>query len=100
MAEIPIKVSVAGRTYPLTVERAEEENVRRAAKMVNEKMKTLELDYAVNDKQDLLAMTALQFANQYIDADAARALEQVSVKEQLQEVEKYVSDYLKADKVQ
>lgn len=62
MSELSIKVIIAGRTYPLTVKREEEEQVRKAASRVNENIKSLQENYAVKDMQDLLSMTALQYA--------------------------------------
>ena len=59
MAEISLKVVVAGRTYPLTVKQEDEQVVQYTAKLINEKVKEFEQNYSVRDKQDLLAMCAL-----------------------------------------
>tara|TARA_B100000900_G_C20451826_1_gene663480 strand:- start:370 stop:645 length:276 start_codon:yes stop_codon:yes gene_type:complete len=63
MSELSIKVTIGGRSYPLTINREEEEKVRKAAFEINKCIKELKSNYAVVDMQDLLAMTALQFAN-------------------------------------
>lgn len=60
MGELHIKVNIASRTYPLTVSSDEEEEVRKAAQFINDKLKTLGNSFAVKDKQDLLAMLALE----------------------------------------
>ena len=57
-----LKVVVAGRTYPLSVEENEVQKVEAAAKDINKAVKMLQDNYAVKDMQDLLAMTALQLA--------------------------------------
>lgn len=62
MSELSIRVNIAGRTYPLTIETDEEEQVRKAAKQIDEKINELKDQYAVNDTQDYLAMVALEFA--------------------------------------
>ena len=62
MDKLKIKVSIAGRTYPLTINRDEEENIRKAAKKIEAIIKQFESNYAVKDKQDLLAMCALQMS--------------------------------------
>lgn len=67
MSEKSVKITIAGRTYPLTVSEKEEQSVIDAAKSINERVAQLETKYLVKDKQDLLAMTALQFASQYLD---------------------------------
>lgn len=61
MSELSIKINIANRVYPLTVKTEEEEAIRKTAKMINERIREYEQDYAVKDKQDLLAMCALEY---------------------------------------
>lgn len=61
---LKIKVNIADRIYPLTIKREEEEVIRKAVKMINEAVGSFEEKYAVRDKQDVLAMCALQWASQ------------------------------------
>ena len=63
MDKLKIKVSIAGRVYPLTINREEEENIRKAASKIEAIVKQFESNYAVKDKQDLLAMCALQLSS-------------------------------------
>ena len=63
MDKLKIKVSIAGRIYPLTINRDEEENIRKAAAKIEAIIKQFESNYAVKDKQDLLAMCALQLSS-------------------------------------
>ncbi|MCD9562417.1 cell division protein ZapA [Tenacibaculum maritimum] len=64
MTKLKVNVIIAGRTYPLSVNTIqEEEGMRKAAKNINELIAKFEQNYAVNDKQDVLAMCALQFAS-------------------------------------
>ena len=62
MGKLSLKVVVAGRTYPITVNEGEETKVTKAAEDINKAIKMLQDNYAVKDMQDLLAMTALQLA--------------------------------------
>lgn len=62
MGKISIKIVVAGRTYPLTVNEGEDTKIIKAAEDINKAVKLLQENYAVKDMQDLLAMTALQLA--------------------------------------
>lgn len=64
MDKIPLKIIIAGRTYPLTIKKEEEAAIKAAAERINSNIKKLQGSYAVKDMQDLLAMTALQFAVQ------------------------------------
>lgn len=68
---ISIKVNLGDRYYPLTIKAGEEENVRKAAKWINDKSKFYQEQFAVRDKQDLLAMTALEFASELLARDAS-----------------------------
>lgn len=63
--QFKIKLSIADRVYPLTINSNQEEGLRIAAKRINDMIKQFEENYAVRDKQDVLAMCALQFASQY-----------------------------------
>ncbi|MEX2596624.1 MAG: cell division protein ZapA [Salibacteraceae bacterium] len=60
MSELSIKVNIANRVYPLSVQREEEEEVRKAATYINKRLKELESSFAVKDKLDLLAMLAIE----------------------------------------
>ena len=61
---LKIKLSIADRVYPLTIDNSQEEGLRSASKKIDEMIKKFEQSYAVRDKQDVLAMCALQFASQ------------------------------------
>lgn len=62
--KIKIRVTIANRVYPLNINSPnEEEGMRKAAKKINDLVMRFEQDYAVSDKQDVLAMCALQFAS-------------------------------------
>ncbi|MDC1262254.1 cell division protein ZapA [Polaribacter sp.] len=64
MGKLKINVVISGRTYPLSVNNTqEEEGMRKAAIAINTLIKNYEQNYAVSDKQDVLAMCALQFAS-------------------------------------
>lgn len=61
--KLKIKLSIADRVYPLTIDPGQEEGLRKAAKNIEQLAKKFEQNYAVRDKQDVLAMCALQFAS-------------------------------------
>ena len=62
--KLKIKLSIANRVYPLTIDANQEEGLRKAAKNIEAMIKQFEQSYSVRDKQDVLAMCALQFASQ------------------------------------
>jgi len=58
MDELSIRIKIADREYPMKVKRADEERVRIAGKLINEKLKSYKEQFGIDDKQDLLAMVA------------------------------------------
>ena len=58
MEELSIKIKIAEREYPMKVKRDEEEKVRAAGKLINEKLRLYKEQFGIDDKQDLLAMVA------------------------------------------
>ena len=62
--KLKIKLTGADRVYPLTISPDQEASLRVSAKKIDEMTKQLEENYAVRDKQDVLAMCALQYAAQ------------------------------------
>ena len=62
--QLKIKISIANRVYPLTINPSQEEGLRKAAKKIEAMIGQFEQSYSVRDKQDDLAMCALQFAAQ------------------------------------
>lgn len=98
MEELSIRVTIAGRIYPLTIKRAEEENIRRVVKLVNDRIKEYEGIYSGRDKQDILAMCVLQYAAQSLELEEKYTSEGKELTGRLSEIESFVSDYLKKEK--
>lgn len=92
-SKLSIKVKIADREYPLSVSIDEEEAVRKAAKLINDNIAKLESNYSVRDKQDLLAMTALQYATQ-VAQGKVNTIEDESVIEALKALKQRTTDYL------
>lgn len=59
MGEFSISITIADRPYKLVIEKEYEELFRRAAKLIDSRIKVYSNNYAYKDKQDLLAMVAL-----------------------------------------
>jgi len=59
--KLSIRVNVADRYYPLKVEGENEERIRKAARLINEKVLQYKQRYVDKDTQDFLAMAALQY---------------------------------------
>ena len=89
--KLSIKVTVAGRIYPLAIERDEEENVRKAVKLINEKVSEFEKNFDIKDRQDLLSMVALNFVPQYLEAKDSLQKDDKGVIEKLEKLDKMIS---------
>ncbi|MBG8552532.1 cell division protein ZapA [Hymenobacter guriensis] len=59
MSELSIKIRLADRDYPMRVAAQDEERLRLAGRMLNERLREFRDQYGIQDKQDLLAMLAL-----------------------------------------
>ena len=62
--KLKIKLTLADRVYPMTITADQEASLRASVKKIDAMIKQLEENYAVRDKQDVLAMCALQYAAQ------------------------------------
>lgn len=92
MSDLSIKVNIAGRSYPLTIDRNEEEMIRKAAKMVDDSVRKFQESYAVKDRQDLLAMTALNYATKALQGKAPK--DDSSVINDMAEISQLIDQYL------
>lgn len=64
-----IKLQIAGRYYPLIIDRNEEEKLRKAARIINEKVAQYQQRYKDKDGQDFLAMAAFQFVLKLLELE-------------------------------
>ena len=95
MAErLKIKLSIADRVYPLTIDPSQEEGLRKAAKNIEQLAKKFEQNYAVRDKQDVLAMCALQFASKIEQKGIDKAEDSKEVVERLMALDQLVNSKL------
>lgn len=60
LEKVSLKLNIAGRVYPLTVNVAEVDDLKKAEASLEQCLQMFQKSYAVRDKQDLLAMAALQ----------------------------------------
>ncbi|MDI1315869.1 cell division protein ZapA [Flavobacterium sp.] len=91
--KLKIKISIADRVYPLTVNMSQEEGMRSASKKIDVMIKQFEENYAVRDKQDVLAMCALQFASQVEQRQVESSIDNKDL-ERLKKLNDLLFDYL------
>ncbi len=92
--KLKIKLTVADRVYPLTINSEQEEGLRKAAKKIEAMIKQFEQSYAVRDKQDVLAMCALQFAAQVEQKIIDKDVDKVNVVDKLHKLNDLLHDHL------
>ena len=96
MEKLKINIVIAGRTYPLSVNNIkEEEGMRKAAIAINNLISMYEQNYAVSDKQDVLAMSALQFASKLEILSLDKNHTKKEEIEKISDLTKLVSSHLK-----
>ena len=93
MGDISIKINIADRVYPLKVNTEEEEIIRRAAKLINDRIKDYQENYAVKDKQDLLSMCVLHYATTTLKAEKQVLVEDTEVAEKVYQLDLILSDF-------
>ena len=93
MGEISIKINIADRVYPLKVNMDEEEIVRRAAKIINDRIKEYQENYAVKDKQDLLSMCVLHYATASLRAEKKMSEEGTEAADKVYQLDQLLSQF-------
>lgn len=93
--KLSIKVNLAERFYPLKIEQKDEEKIRKAAKIINDKVLQYKQKYEDKDTQDFLAMASLQFVIKMLENDGKS--EPNSFLENLKDLEEELATYLEKE---
>ncbi|MXP06264.1 MULTISPECIES: cell division protein ZapA [unclassified Apibacter] len=83
-----VNIRVAGRNYPLVVQNEEEEILRIAAKKIEKYINTFEKNYNISEKQDALAMAALQLASELENILREKSQEQNEILLRIKKIKK------------
>ena len=92
MDDITITISIMDRPYKLTIARNDEERVRKAVSLINERVKLYAKHYAFKEPHDLLAMTALQFATAALKYESDLAYNGQHLEQKLNELNALLSE--------
>ena len=92
--QLKIKLSIANRVYPLTINPKQEEGLRKATKKIEAMIGQFEQNYSVRDKQDVLAMCALQFAAQVEQKSIDKAYVNEEVQQKLEALNDLLSKHI------
>ena len=85
--KLSININIADRRYPLRIDRSDEEKIRKAAKIINDKV----LQY----KQDCLSMATLQFVIQMLEVEKRNDISPLV--EELEELNDFLAEYLEKE---
>jgi cell division protein ZapA len=80
-------VNIADRFYPLNINPQQEELVRKAAKLINDKLKLYEKQFSVRDKQDILSMCALELATELLQLNSKPLIEDNGLSDELKVIQ-------------
>ena len=75
--KLTITLNIAGRPCVLTIEREEEEEIRKAAQLINSKIAKYREKYSTADRVEFQAVTALKFKVKMLKAERRNEVEQV-----------------------
>jgi len=71
----------------------EEEVIRRAAKLINDRVKEYQENYAVRDKQDLLSMCVLHYATSALKAEKKVKGEDTEVADKVYQLDHLLTEF-------
>lgn len=87
---ISIDIMIAGRHYPLKIQKQDEDKVLRIVKNINAKIDQLKAQYDARDTQDYLAMCLLQLTAQQLNSSNSNVDSQIEP--QIKEIEALLAE--------
>ena len=93
---VSIKVNIAGKEYPLKVSASEQQDVIAVEQEIKKSLDSLQTNYGVKDKQDLLAMFLFQYMMANKKGNNNTPVADDGLHDKLKDLEEFVSNYLKS----
>jgi len=94
MGELSIKIRISDRDYPMRVDASEEERIRIAGKLINEKLKHFREQFGIDDKQDLLSMTVFDAVMEKLKSDQTTTDNESIVQYKIEHIDRILSEAL------
>ena len=91
MGSVSVKVEIAGGIYSLTVNDEDENDVKQAVELINQKITEFEKNYGVKDKKDIMVMVTLQLVSQLQKQKSQAENELSTLKNVLKDVEQMLA---------
>ena len=92
MAELSIKIRIGNREYPMRVKAEDEERIRRAGKLLNEKIKDYQNQFGIDDTQDLVAMVAFDYVVEKLKREESSETTDDFALQELSKLNRLISD--------
>ena len=92
--EIRINIVVADRNYRLTIDKADEDKVRKAAEMINERVNEYKRVYTDKDYLSLVSMVCIQFATSVVKYESDSAFKDQYLDKQLDTLDVLLTENL------
>ena len=93
MDKLSIKLNIANRFYPMKIDRSSEEVIRNSVKKIDNRLKFYEDNYAIKDKQDLLAMCLIEYASKLEKINQNKFISDNGISEKLTKLDELLVDF-------
>ena len=93
MDKLSIKLNIANRFYPMKIDRSSEEVIRNSVKKIDNRLKFYEDNYAIKDKQDLLAMCLIEYASKLEKINQNKFISDDWISEKLTKLDELLVDF-------
>jgi cell division protein ZapA len=91
MEELSIRIKIADREYPMKVKPQDEEKIRQAGRLLNERITAYKNQFGIDDKQDLLAMVAFDSLVEKMTAEEKQHIFEQALLEKINHLNQVVS---------
>lgn len=91
-----IRVNIGGKFFPLTIERNQEELIRKAAKLINDKLIEYKKRFTSINEYDYLAMTALHLSTELLQNDSSEDFKLIN--SEIRQLNEDLKEYIKEHK--
>ena len=93
MDKLSIKLNIANRFYPMKIDRSSEETIRNSVKKIDDRLKFYEENYAIKDKQDILAMCLIEYASKLEKINQNKFISDDGISEKLTNLDELLADF-------
>lgn len=94
MDTLSIKIKIGDREYPMKVNVEDEAKIRRAGKLINDKLKRYREEFGLDDRQDLLAMVAFDCMVETMELNEISSEDSENVKSTIKQINDQLTSIL------